>query len=164
LIATPPALQDVWPHATCFGCGPGNPHGLRIKSYWSENQDEVICTFSPQPYFNAGFENVMYGGLVACLCDCHSIWTAIAETYRQEGREHGSLPAVSYVTGTLTVSYHKPTPLDQPVVLRAHVEKLEGRKTRIICGIYADGQRTAEAQVLGIRIVADKSLGAKHTP
>src|SRR5438552_10676486 len=32
-----PALQDVWPDATCYGSGPANPRGLRIKSYWSSD-------------------------------------------------------------------------------------------------------------------------------
>ena len=73
------ALQDIWPEATCYGCEiPGNPHGLHIKSDWSEDRKEVVCVFHPQPYHNSGFENIMYGGLVASLCDCHSIWTAIA--------------------------------------------------------------------------------------
>lgn len=27
------ALQDAWPDATCYGCGPANPAGHRIKSY-----------------------------------------------------------------------------------------------------------------------------------
>lgn len=63
----------------------------------------MISTFHPKPEYNSGFPDVMYGGLVASLIDCHSIWTAIATTYRAEGREHGSLPAISYVTGTLTV-------------------------------------------------------------
>lgn len=161
-ISAKAALQDVWLNGTCYGCGPANIHGLRIKSYWSEDGTEVICTFAPQPYHNAGFENVMYGGLIASLCDCHSIWTAIAFTYRQEGREHGSSPAISYVTGNLNVSYLAPTALDQPVLLRAHAEEISGRKAKIYCAMYSGDKKTAEAQVLGIRIAADKSLGARH--
>jgi acyl-coenzyme A thioesterase PaaI-like protein len=159
VIGNPPALQDVWPSATCYGCGPSNPRGLHIKSYWSG--DEVICTFQPQPEYNAGFENVMYGGLVASLCDCHSIWTAIAATYRQEGREHGSAPAISYVTGNLNVSFLAPTPLDQPIVLRARVEEIDGRKALVTCEVYAGDKKTAEARVTAIRVAANKSLGVK---
>lgn len=78
-------LQDVWQNATCYGCGPANQRGLHIKSYWDAATDEAYCTFIGQPYHNAGFPNVMYGGLVASLCDCHSVWAAIAHTYIQEG-------------------------------------------------------------------------------
>ena len=36
-MATPEkAFQDVWPALTCYGCGPGNPDGLHIKSFWPE--------------------------------------------------------------------------------------------------------------------------------
>ena len=154
------ALQDAWPSATCYGCGPANTEGLRIKSYWSEDGSEVVCTFEPEPKHNAGFPNVMYGGLVASLIDCHSIWTAIAHTYRAEGREHGSLPAISYVTGSLTVRYLKPTTLDTPVVLRAHVTELHPRKALVHCDLYSGEEKTAEGDVLAVRFNMDKSLGA----
>jgi acyl-coenzyme A thioesterase PaaI-like protein len=161
-LATPPALQDVWPDGTCYGCGPSNPRGLHIKSYW--DGDDVICTFHPSPDHNAGFDNTMYGGLVASLCDCHSVWTAIAATYRHEGREHGSAPHISYVTGNLNVSYLRPTPLDQPTILRARVEELASRKAIVRCEVYAGDQKTAEAAVVAVRVPADKSIGSKHTP
>ncbi|HKP51388.1 MAG TPA: PaaI family thioesterase [Chloroflexia bacterium] len=157
---TEAALQDAWPSATCYGCGPANAEGLRIKSYWSEDGSEVVCTFEPEPKHNAGFPNVMYGGLVASLIDCHSIWTAIAHTYRAEGREHGSLPAISYVTGSLTVRYLQPTPLDTPVVLRAHVTELHPRKAMVHCDLYSGEEKTAEGDVLAVRFNIDKSLGA----
>jgi acyl-coenzyme A thioesterase PaaI-like protein len=165
-LATPPALQDCWPEATCYGCGPANPHGLHIKSYWSADGAEVVCTFTPRPEHNAGFQNIMYGGLVASLCDCHSIWTAIAWSYRAEGLPHGSAPVIAYVTGNLNVTYHAPTPLDRPLVLRARVETLAARKAEVVCALHAgpepDAPRTAEARVVAVRFRADKSLGAHN--
>ena len=161
--AAPPALQDAWPDGTCYGCGPANSHGLRIKSYWSEDGTEIVCTFRPEAYHNAGFPNVTYGGLVASLIDCHSIWTAIATTYRAEGREHGSLPAISYVTGSLNVRYLQPTPLDTPLVLRARVTELHAKKALVTCGAYSGDKQTAEGQVVAVRFNLDKSLGAPET-
>jgi hypothetical protein len=82
------AIQDIaFKDGTCFGCGPVNPHGLRIKSFWSDDGKFVIATFQPRPELNAGIPNVLYGGTVASLIDCHSNWTAIAATYRMEGRD-----------------------------------------------------------------------------
>jgi acyl-coenzyme A thioesterase PaaI-like protein len=156
------ALQDIWPNGTCYGCGPANPHGLQIKSHWAQDDSGVTCVFTPKPHHNAGFDNVMYGGMLASLCDCHSIWTAIAYTYRHERREHGSRPAISYVTGNLNVSYLAPTPLDQPIMLRAHAEEISGRKAKVYCAIFAGEKKTVEARVLAIRIAEDKSLGASH--
>jgi acyl-coenzyme A thioesterase PaaI-like protein len=158
--ATGPALQDAWPNGTCYGCGPANPKGLHIKSYWSEDGSEVLCTVHPGPEYNAGFPNVAYGGLVASLIDCHSIWTAIATAYRAEGREHGSPPAISYVTGSLNVRFLAPTPLDTPLVLHARVTDLQARKATVTCEVYAGETKTAEGTVVAVLFNMDKSVGA----
>jgi acyl-coenzyme A thioesterase PaaI-like protein len=155
-----PSLQDIWPDATCYGCGPANPRGLHIKSYWSDDGAEVVCKFEPRHEHNAGFPNVMYGGLIASLMDCHSIWTAIAWAYREEGRPHGSPPSISYVTGTLTVKFLKPTHLDMPAVLRARVTEMEGKRATVHCDLYSGEERTAEATVTAFRFAMDKALGA----
>jgi acyl-coenzyme A thioesterase PaaI-like protein len=154
------ALQDVWPQATCYGCGPANASGLRIKSYWSDDGTEVVCTFQPRPEQNAGFPNVMYGGLAASLIDCHSIWTAIAWTYREENRDHGSPPSISYVTGELNVRFLKPTALDLLVLLRARVVELHPRKALVTCEVYSGETRTVEGRVTAVRFSVDKALGA----
>jgi acyl-coenzyme A thioesterase PaaI-like protein len=154
------ALQDIWPDATCYGCGPANDKGLRIKSYWSGDGKEVVAHFKPRPEHNAGFPNVMYGGLVASLIDCHSIWTAIAWTYRAEGRPHGSSPSISYVTGQITVRFLRPTPLDHPAVLRAYVTELGERKALVHCDFFSGDGKTAEGDVVAVRFMMDKALGA----
>lgn len=154
------ALQDVWMNATCYGCGPANQDGLQIKSYWTADYSAVVCTHHPQPKYNAGFHNVMYGGLVASLIDCHSIWTAIADAYRREEREHGSVPVISYVTGRLDVRYLKPTPLDRPIYLHAVVKEVNGRKSKVYCQLGHDDAITAEADIVAVRIEDDKSVGA----
>ena len=153
-------LQDVWMDGSCYGCGPDNAHGLHIKSYWSDDEQFVIASFEPEAKFNAGFPNVMYGGLVASLMDCHSIWTAIAFAYRAENRPHGSEPNISYVTGQLCVKYLKPTPLDRTIHLKAWVEGKIGKKVQILCELGTDGEVTATGDTIAVRISLDKSQGA----
>ncbi len=102
----------------------------------------------------------MYGGLVASIIDCHSIWTAIAWAYREEGRPHGSPPSISYVTGTLNVKFLKPTRLDVPAVLRARVIEMEGKRATVQCDLYSGDDKTAEATVIAFRFGLDKALGA----
>jgi hypothetical protein len=32
------SLQEIWAsndYSSCFGCGPGNPQGLKIQSFWN---------------------------------------------------------------------------------------------------------------------------------
>lgn len=158
------ALQDVWPSGTCYGCGPANLDGHRIKSYWSEDGSVVICSFQGYPEHNAGFPNVMYGGLVASLIDCHSIWTAIAWTYREEGRKHGSPPSISYVTGELNVRYLKPTALHRPAILRSRVVEYHPKKAVVVCDFYSGDTKTAEGKVTAVRFALDKALGAGASP
>lgn len=149
----PPALQDLcFPHNMCYGCGPANPDGLHIKSYWSDDGQYVVATFQPQPRFTSGFPNALYGGLIASLIDCHSNWTALAFGYRAEGREPGSLPMIASVTGSLGVKYLKPTPLDQPIHLKAWVEGAVGRKTRVLCELGPVGIVTALGDSIFVRV------------
>ena len=72
----------------CFGCGPQNPDGLQIKSYWEG--EETVCRFEARPAFAAGPRQLLNGGIIATLIDCHSVCTAMALAYRAEGRPPGA--------------------------------------------------------------------------
>jgi hypothetical protein len=147
------ALQDIcFPQGKCYGCGPANPDGLHIKSYWSDDGQFVVAQFEPQEKFSSGFKNAMYGGLIASLIDCHSNWTAMAFGYRAEGREPGSQPLLMSVTGSLGVKYLKPTPMTETIYLKAWAEGEVGRKTRVLCELGPAGQVTATGDSVFVRI------------
>ncbi|MBN8620360.1 MAG: PaaI family thioesterase [Anaerolineae bacterium] len=147
------ALQDIClPTGTCYGCGSANAEGLQIKSYWSADGQFVVCRFEPEAKFSSGFKNAMYGGLIASLIDCHSNWTAMAFGYRAEGREPGSKPLIASVTGSLGVKFLKPTPMDQPIHLKAWVEGEVGRKTRVLCELGTAQEVTAMGDSVFVRI------------
>jgi acyl-coenzyme A thioesterase PaaI-like protein len=143
-------FQDYMPGNVCFGCGSENPEGLRIKSYWEG--DEGVCTFESQPRFH-GWEAVINGGVLATVIDCHTMCTAMADAYRREGRSLASDPVYRYATGTITVRYLKPTPNDRPIVLRARVVEVKGRRTRVKCDVLVDGVKTAEGEAIGFRVL-----------
>ena len=68
------SLQDRYaPSTRCFGCGPANPDGLRIKSF--VRGDEVVCEWAPAKRHEA-FDGALNGGIVGTLFDCHCNWTA----------------------------------------------------------------------------------------
>jgi hypothetical protein len=140
------------PEGTCFGCGPANPDGLKIKSYWSDDGQYVVANFTPAERFTSGLRNALYGGLIASLIDCHSNWTAMAFGYKAEGREPGSQPPVVSVTASLGVKYLKPTPIDAPLWLRAWVEGDVGRRTRVICELGWQDTVTATGDSVFARI------------
>jgi acyl-coenzyme A thioesterase PaaI-like protein len=143
-------FQDQGSVRHCHGCGADNEKGLRLKSYW--DGDEAFAIWHPQPQHCAGSKEILNGGIIASLIDCHSLNLAIAHAYRSEQRPIGSAPRIGYVTANINISYLKPAPIDEPVELRAKISKLEGRKAWISCELSAAGEVRAKGEVLGIRV------------
>src|SRR4051812_47446029 len=103
------SLQDRFaPHNACFGCGPTNERGLRLKSF--VEGDEVVAEFMPEPHHQA-FEGVLNGGIIGALLDCHSNWTAAH--HLMQARGESSPPCT--VTADFHVKLRRPTPMSGPV-------------------------------------------------
>lgn len=146
------ALQDLAaPDGICFGCGSKNEKGLKIKSYWDADNTQVIMTYTPEEHY-IGWPMLVYGGLIGCLIDCHSNWTAMAHHYRAENRTIGTLPRIDCVTADLGVKYIKPTPIGVPLVLKARIEGEVNRKTRVLCEVYAGDKLTAVGNSVFVRV------------
>ncbi len=146
-----PAFQDLMPDNHCFGCGPGNESGLRIKSYWS-GERESLCRYRPEPHQAAGPRAFLNGGIIATLIDCHAICTAVADGYRRAGRAIGEGEMIWYVTGSLTVEYRRPTPIDRPVEVTARLVEITSRRTLVECELSSDGELRAAARVVAVRV------------
>ena len=148
------AFQDYYGEnvSHCYGCGSLNSHGHRIRTTW--DGDETLTRFTPEPYHTAvpGF---VYGGLIASLIDCHSTGTAAAAMYRAEGRAMDTLPAFRFVTGSLNVSYLKPTPLGVELELRGTVQEIKGRKVVVETTVLANGVATARGTVVAVQMPED---------
>jgi acyl-coenzyme A thioesterase PaaI-like protein len=145
------AFQDYYPddYARCYGCGRLNEHGHQIKSYW--DGDESVCRFLPKPHHMA-IPGYVYGGLLAALIDCHGTGTAAAAAYRAAGRAMDSQPALRYLTASLHVDYHKPTPLGVELEVRGRVKELRGRKAVIEEWIGVDGVITVRGEVVAVQV------------
>ncbi len=146
------AFQDLGaPEGVCFGCGSKNTQGLKIKSFWDQDDVHVVMTYTPDERY-VGWPSLVYGGLISCLVDCHSNWTVMANLYRSEGREVGSAPRIDCVTSLLSVKYIKPTPMGIPLTLKSRIEGELGRKTRVRCEVYAGGILTALGDSSFVRV------------
>lgn len=145
------AFQDYYPEnlSHCYGCGSHNNHGHRIKTFW--DGAESITRFLPEP-FHMAIPGLVYGGLLASLIDCHSTGTAAAAMYRAAGREMDSLPAFRFVTGSLQVSYLKPTPLGRELEIRGQVKEIKGRKVVIASTVFVDGIATVRGEVVAVQM------------
>ncbi len=148
------AFQDYYPEnlSLCYGCGSHNPHGLRIRTFW--DGAESVTRFLPEA-FHTAVSGLVYGGLLASLIDCHSTATAAAAKYRAAGREMDSLPSFRFVTGSLQVSFLKPTPLGPELEIRGRVKEISGRKVIIDSTVFADGVATARGEVVAVQMPDD---------
>ena len=144
------AFQDLIPGNHCFGCGPHNDSGLRIKSFW--DGERAVSTYHPQPHQTAGPPGYVNGGIIATIIDCHSICTAIANAYRREQREIGSEPTIWYATGRLDVRYLRPTPIDIPVRLVAEITSVMENKTGLHCLLSSGNRPCVEADIIAVRV------------
>jgi len=132
-----PSLQErLAPKSVCFGCGPANEQGLRIRSF--VEGDDCVCDYTPLPHQSA-FPGVLNGGIVGVLLDCHCNWTAAYHLMRVAG--DGDLP--STVTAEYTIQMKRPTPMDGPLHIRARLVSMDGPKAVVEGEIHAGGKITA---------------------
>lgn len=131
------ALQDTYgPRNACFGCGPSNPKGLRIKSF--ARGDEVVADWQPEPFHEA-FPGVLCGGIIGTLLDCHSNWAAAYHLMRR-----ASADRVPYtVTAAYAITMLKPTPTKDAVHLSANVVEATDHKAVVEAKLIAGGEITA---------------------
>ena len=145
------AFQDFYPEnvAHCYGCGRLNTQGHQIKTVWEG--DESVTRFQPKAEHTA-IPGFVYGGLLASLIDCHCTGTAAAAMYKAENRAIDSLPAFRFVTGSLHVSYLKPTPLGPVLEIRGRIKEIKGRKVVVEATVYVEDVATATGEVVALQM------------
>ncbi len=146
------AFQDYYPddYSHCYGCGRLNEQGLQIKSYWDGN--ESICRFLPREYYSGGKKDILYGGLIASLIDCHGAGTAAAAKVKEKGIEikQGGMPR--FVTASLKVDYLAPTPVNTEIELRGKAKEISGRKVIVEVDLLVGQKICAKGELLFIQV------------
>lgn len=129
-----PSLQDRFaPELQCFGCGPKNAKGLRIKSH--AKGDTVVATWQAEEHHQA-FPGMINGGIIGSLLDCHCNWTAAHHLMVKRGLEK---PPCT-VTAEYTVKLLRPTPLAAPVELVARAVSSTGDWVDVEATLSANGK------------------------
>ncbi len=132
-------IQETFaPHNQCFGCGTANDKGLRIRSFVSDDGETLLATFEPEDHHQA-FGNVLNGGIIGALLDCHSNWAA---AHALMVRDQASVPPCT-VTADFHVKLRRPTPMDVPIALRAKASRIDGDKAIVEATLAAGGKVTA---------------------
>ncbi|MGY1751894.1 PaaI family thioesterase [Blastococcus sp. SYSU D01042] len=136
--------ERLVPELTCFGCGPANARGLRLRSF--PGAEGVEAAFEPWPEHDNGLGH-LNGGIISTLLDCHS---AAAVLHEADVRGWGALPgaALPYVTAGLDVRYLRPAPLTEPVRLLAVVTAADEAQMSVDVQLVWDGKPRATAVAL----------------
>ncbi len=148
------SLQDRYaPSTRCFGCGPANAEGLRIKSF--ARGDEVVAEWTPERKHEA-FDGVLNGGIVGTLFDCHCNWTAARHLMEASGAD---TPPCT-VTAEYRVVLRRPTPSTGPVTLRARVVEAGADRAVVEGPLEAGGKVTATCR--GVFVAVREGHPAFH--
>lgn len=151
---TEQGLQDRYaPHNACFGCGPANEKGLRIKSMVAG--DEVVATWTPEKFHEA-FPGVLNGGIIGALLDCHCNWTAAYHLMLKRGENSPSCT----VTAEYTIKLTRPTPTDGPVNLKAKIAEISEDRAVVEGTLEAKGKITATCR--GVFVAVKPGHPAYH--
>ncbi len=138
------SIQEQYlPDMTCFGCGPANAKGLRLRSFPAG--EGTIAEFMPWPEHDNGL-GFLNGGIICTVLDCHSATPMILEADRLGlMAEDTFLP---YVTAGLSVTYLRPTPLRAASELSARVVDVSDAAITVEVELSADGKVRAAATAL----------------
>ena len=148
------SLQDNFaPKNACFGCGPANEKGLRIKS--RVEGDAVVADWTPEPHHEA-FTGMLNGGIIGALLDCHSNWTAAWHLMHKSG---ASSPPCT-VTAEFHVKLKRPTPTDALIKLRSKVVESSDDRAVVAAELEAGGKITATCR--GVFVAVKEGHPAYH--
>ncbi len=131
--------EQFAPRGTCFGCGPANAQGLKIRSFPDAGEpDALVCEWLPESH-HAAYETFLNGGVIGSLFDCHSNWNA---TWHLMRRDDLTSPPCT-VTADFRVTFKRPTPMDEPVMLKSRVATSEGSRVEVEATLSSHGEITA---------------------
>jgi acyl-coenzyme A thioesterase PaaI-like protein len=141
------SLQERYaPDGRCFGCGPNNEHGLRIRSFKAYDST-VVAEWRPRAEHEA-FDGFLNGGVIGTLIDCHSNWTAIAALLERSRANE----APSTVTAEYAVRFRRPTPSDRPLRLVGRAVEVADDRATVETTVEVDGVVTATGRATFVSV------------
>ena len=131
------SLQEKYaPASICFGCGPANAKGLRIRSFVRDG--DVVASWRPEAH-HAAFPGMLNGGIIGSLLDCHSNWTAAWHLMISNGLTRPQCT----VTAEYAIKLLRPTPTDGPLELTARVVEATADRATVEATLTAAGKPRA---------------------
>jgi acyl-coenzyme A thioesterase PaaI-like protein len=136
--------METWPkieinqsgsYDMCFGCGKGNPAGLKLKFAWDEKTKTASADFFAAEHLQ-GWSGYLHGGITSCVLDEAMGWAALL--------------AGSYcITARMQIRFRRMAPIGQKYLLSCRVTKQNARlieteavMTDLSGNIFAEGKGT----------------------
>ncbi len=111
----------------CFGCGPDNPHGLRMSF---ETNGEKLRSLVVIPDHLRGWHNIVHGGILSTICDEIMAWSAIHFLRR------------FILTKTIKTRFLKPVTTKSTITAIGYVKEYKGRNSALMAGeIYDEDKK-----------------------
>jgi acyl-coenzyme A thioesterase PaaI-like protein len=138
----------------CFGCGPANEAGLRLKFVLDKKHKRFVCRFRLQRRF-VGPPAHAHGGIIATILD---------EAMGKVSKLHNLIA----LTSKMEITYLKPVPLFKPLIVEGWDVGVRGREHYRAAEIRnRDGEVLASGKATFIEIDAHrmfaKFLKKKHS-
>lgn len=101
---------------SCFGCGPDNPQGLRVRAF--ERGDGWVAAEVELPEHFHGGPGIAHGGIQATVLD-EVMGYAVHAAIDDRGHEY------AIVTVELSLRYRRPAPVEAPLLAVARATKVD---------------------------------------
>ncbi|MBI2324623.1 MAG: PaaI family thioesterase [Chloroflexi bacterium] len=167
------SLQERYAaRSTCFGCGPANAGGLRIRSFPRERgwkgaeppareeaavppEVDVVMRFRARPEHEA-FPGYLNGGIAGTLVDCHANWAGVHALMRRSGLDK----APCTVTAEYSIRFLRPIPTADEIEVIARPIDVKDDRVTVEATIVAGGEDCATAR--GTFVVVKEGHPAFH--
>ena len=133
------------PSSICFGCGPSNKDGLKIRSFRGENGREM--EFTPTEEHEA-FPGMINGGIIGTLLDCHGNWTAAIALMDRSGTTE---PPCT-VTASYSIKLRRPTPFGETLSVTGEVIEIWEDRARVMMVLSANDKVCATGEGLFVAV------------
>jgi acyl-coenzyme A thioesterase PaaI-like protein len=148
-------LQETYsPLGECFGCGPYNERGLRVRSI--PRGDEVVAQWEPEKHHASKGSDALSSGIVGTLLDCHSNWAAAWHLMQKTGASRP--PCV--VTSEYSVRHLSPASSKQKCWMTARIVHAGERWAKVEAHLESNGKVCAVAR--GTFVVVEEGQPGFH--
>ena len=140
------SVQEKYaPNSICFGCGPANEKGLKIKSFRTENGLEMVFETKNE---HQAFPGMINGSIIGTLLDCHGNWAATMALMDQSGDD---IPPCT-VTASFSMKLRRPTPINTKLEISAKIAEINEDRASVKMILEADGKVCATGDGLFVAV------------